>query len=157
MPPQLLFDISNIDLNKILFDQQAIREMNPQRGDMEHLNGIVYADPAQGRLIGFKDVRPDEFWVAGHIPGRPLLPGVLMIEAGAQLASFYTRKFVGWKGFIGFGGVEECKFRQQVPPGVRLYIVGQKSWERHHRIGCKVQGLVNGALAYEATIVGTEM
>ncbi|HEY8666489.1 MAG TPA: hypothetical protein VIL86_07485 [Tepidisphaeraceae bacterium] len=157
MPPQLLFDISRISLDTILFDQEAIRVNNPQRGDMEHLNGIVYADASLGRIIGYKDVRPDEFWVAGHIPGRPLLPGVLMIEAGAQLASFYTRQFVGWKGFIGFGGVDDCKFRAQVPPGVRMYILGQKISERHHRIQCKVQGIVNGSMAFEAAITGTEM
>ena len=157
MPPKFVFDISAIDLNQIVFDQEAIREANPQRGDMEMLNGIVYAAPELGRIIGYKDVRDDEFWVPGHIPGRPLFPGVLMIECAAQLASFYTRKFVGCKGFIGFGGVEETKFRQQVPPGVRLYLLGQKNWERHHRIHCTVHGVVNGQLAFECSIVGTEM
>lgn len=157
MPPQLLFDLSTIDLNTVAYDQEAIRQANPQRGAMEHLNGIVYADPSLGRILGYKDVADDEFWVPGHIPGRPLLPGVIMIEAGAQLASFYTRQFVGWKGFIGFGGVEECKFRAQVTPGQRLYLVGQKIWERHRRIGCKIQGVTNGNLVFEATIIGTEM
>jgi 3-hydroxyacyl-[acyl-carrier-protein] dehydratase len=157
MPPQFLFDISGIDLKQVAFDQQAIREANPQRGDMEQLNGIVYADPAQGRIIGYKDVAADEFWVAGHIPGRPLLPGVLMIEAAAQLASFYTRKFEGWKGFIGFGGVEDCKFRLQVPPNGRLYLIGVKQWERHHRICCRVQGFSDLKVVFETSIVGTEM
>ena len=157
MPPKFVFDISQIDLSQIAYDQEQIREANPQRGDMEMLNGIVYAAPELGRIIGYKDVRADEFWVPGHIPGRPLLPGVLMIESAAQLASFYTRKFVGWKGFIGFGGVEETKFRQQVPPGVRLYLIGQKEWERHHRIKCTVHGMVNGQLVFECGIVGTEM
>jgi 3-hydroxyacyl-[acyl-carrier-protein] dehydratase len=156
MPPQYLFDISGIDLNRVEYDQEVIRAANPQRGTMEHLNGVVYADPSKGQIIGFKDVREDEFWVEGHIPGRPLLPGVIMIESGAQLASFYTRTFVGWKGFIGFAGVDNCKFRQQVPPGSRLYILGLKIWERHHRICCKIQGLVNGSLAFEAEIVGQE-
>jgi 3-hydroxyacyl-[acyl-carrier-protein] dehydratase len=155
MPPQLLFDLSTIDLTRDIFDQQAVRQVNPQRGDMEHLNGIVYAEPSLGRIIGYKDVRADEFWVSGHIPGRPLLPGVLMIEAGAQLASFYTRQYVGWKGFIGFGGVDGCKFRQQVAPGCRMYLLGQKTTERHGRIVCKVQGIVNGAMAFEASITGT--
>jgi 3-hydroxyacyl-[acyl-carrier-protein] dehydratase len=157
MPPQLVFDISGIDLNRVLFDQEAIREANPQRGDMEMLNGIVYANPDLGRIIGYKDVRADEFWVPGHIPGRPLLPGVLMIEAAAQLASFYTRKFVGWKGFIGFGGVEDTKFRQQVAPGCRLYLVGQKLWHRHRRIRCTVHGMVDGQLVFETGIIGSEM
>ena len=156
MPAKFLFDIQNIDLNRTLFDQDGVRETIPQRGDMEQLNGIVYANPELGQILGFKDVRADEFWVPGHIPGRPLLPGVLMIEAGAQLASFYTRKYVGWKGFIGFGGVDECKFRLTVSPGCRMYILGQKEWERHRRIRCKVQGVVNGNIVFEAAIVGTE-
>src|SRR5579884_1470150 len=148
MPPPLLYDISGIDLDQVLFDQEAVRQANPQRGDMEQLNAIVYAAPELGRIIGYKDVRDDEFWVSGHIPGRPLFPGVLMIEAGAQLASFYTRKYIGWKGFIGFGGAEEIRFRQPVTPGQRLYLLGQKIWERHRRFACKIQGLVAGNIAF---------
>jgi len=156
MPPQFLFDLTTIDLNRVLFDQEAVRQRNPQRGDMEHLNCIVHAEPETGRIIGLKETHEKEFWVPGHIPGRPLLPGVLMIEAAAQVASFYTREFVGWKGFIGFGGVEDCKFRMQVPPGKRMYILAQKIWERHKRILCRTQGVVDGQLAFEASIVGSE-
>ena len=156
MPPQFLFDISHIDLNRLAYEQDAVRQRNPQRGDMEQLNGIVYVEPAAGRCIGLKITREDEFWVAGHIPGRPLFPGVLMIEAAAQVASFYTREFIGWKGFIGFGGVEDCKFRMQVPPGKRMYILAEKVWERHKRILCKTQGVVDGQLAFEASIIGSE-
>jgi len=157
MPPQFLFDLSTIDLNKILFDQDAIRQANPQRGDMEMLNAIIYADPTKGEILGYKDIRDNEFWVAGHIPGRPLFPGVLMIEAAAQVASFYTKRIVGWEGFIGFGGVTDTKFRQQVPPGVRMHLVGLKTWERHGRIGCNVQGVVNGQITFETSVVGTQM
>ena len=156
MPPALLYDISQIDLNAVLFDQEGIRKANPQRGDMEHLNAIVWADADAGRIVGYKDVRADEFWVPGHIPGRPLLPGVIMIEAAAQLACFYTRTYVGWKGFIGFGGASDIRFRQSVVPGQRLLLLAQKMWERHKRIESKVQGLVNGTLVFEATITGTE-
>jgi 3-hydroxyacyl-[acyl-carrier-protein] dehydratase len=156
MPPPLLYDISGIDLEQVLFDQEGVREANPQRGSMEQLNGIVWAKPEEGKIIGFKDVRHDEFWVPFHIPGRPLFPGVLMIEAGAQLASFYTRKYIGWKGFIGFGGCEEVRFRQMVEPGCRMYLLGLKTWERHRRICCRIQGLVKGNLAFEASIIGTE-
>jgi 3-hydroxyacyl-[acyl-carrier-protein] dehydratase len=157
MPPKYLFDLASIDLNRVLFDQEAVREANPQRGDMEQLNAIVWADPQSGQILGFKDVRADEFWVSGHIPGRPLLPGVLMIEAGAQLASFYMRMYNNWTGFIGFGGVDECRFRQQVAPGCRMYILGLKLWERHGRTRCNVQGVVNGTIVFEAGITGTQM
>ena len=156
MPPQLLFDISGIDLNQLLFDQEAIRATNPHRGDMEQLNGVIWADGHAHRILGFKDVRHDEFWVPGHIPGRPLLPGVLMVEAAAQLSSIHIRKYIGWKGFVGFGGLENCKFRQQVSPGVRMHILCAKVWERHRRICCRAQGLVNGQMVFECDIIGTE-
>jgi len=104
MPPQYLFDLSTIDLNRILYDQEAIRKINPQRGQMEHLNAVVHMDVPNAQIVGYKDVRDDEFWVDGHIPGRPLLPGVIMIEAAAQLAAFFTHYLCGWDGFVGFGG-----------------------------------------------------
>jgi 3-hydroxyacyl-[acyl-carrier-protein] dehydratase len=157
MPPQLLFDISGIDMSRIECDQEEIRRVNPHRGDMEHLNGIIWIASDVGQMVGYKDVRTDEFWVPGHIPGRPLFPGVLMIEAGAQLACFYTKKYCGWKGFIGFSGLEEVRFRSVVAPPCRMLLLGQKLWERHHRVNCRIQGLVNGSICFEATITGAEM
>jgi 3-hydroxyacyl-[acyl-carrier-protein] dehydratase len=157
MPPQLLFDISGIDLDKVVYDQEQVREANPQRGDMEMLNAVTFVDPDAGHIIGYKDVRADEFWVPGHIPGRPLFPGVLMLESAAQLACFYTKKVMQWPGFVGFGGLEETKFRGQVVPPCRLYLIGKKQRERHGRIWCNVQGVVNGQLVFETGIIGTRM
>jgi 3-hydroxyacyl-[acyl-carrier-protein] dehydratase len=157
MPPQLLFDIAGLERLPDVFGQEAIREINAQRGAMEMLDGVVFVDSKLHRIVGYKDVRADEFWVAGHIPGRPLFPGVLMIEAGAQLASFYTRKFAGWTGFVGFGGVDECRFRQQVVPPVRMYLFGQQIWERHGRICCAIQGVISGTVAFETKIIGVQL
>jgi 3-hydroxyacyl-[acyl-carrier-protein] dehydratase len=157
MPPQLLFEIADLDLSRDVYDQDVVREYNPQRGDMEMLNGIVHVNEAAHELIGYKNVRADEFWVAGHIPGRPIFPGVLMIEAAAQLAAFYTGKFLGWSGFIGFSGADECRFRQAVLPPAKLLLLGKQIWKRHGRVGCKVQGLVDGGLVFEITIIGVQM
>src|SRR3954464_5003256 len=144
MPPQFLFDLSSIDLNQVLFGPDEIRQMNPHRGDMEMLQGVIWADTSQGTILGYKDIGADEFWVAGHIPGRPLFPGVLMIETAAQLASFYTKQFLKLEGFIGFGAVDGVKFRGQVVPGDRFYLVLQYKWHRHRRIHCSAQGWVKG-------------
>ena len=157
MPPQFITDLSQIDLNHVLFGPEAIREMNPQRGDMEHLNAVIWADQAQGMIVGKKDVRENEFWVPGHIPGRPLLPGVIMIEAAAQLACFYTKYYLKMPGFIGFGGTGETKFRAEVKPGMTLYLIAKHTWTRHRRIGSIVQGVVNGSLAFETEIIGAQM
>jgi 3-hydroxyacyl-[acyl-carrier-protein] dehydratase len=157
MPPQFILNLTGIDLNRVLYDQEAIRKVNPQRGDMEQLNAIVHVDPEKGEIIGYKDVKDNEFWVAGHIPGRPLFPGVLMIEAAAQVASFYTNQVMKWDGFTGFGGVDKVKFRQPVHPGVRMYILGHKLWDRHRRVGCAMQGVVDGNLVFEAEITGARL
>ncbi|GIW75345.1 MAG: beta-hydroxyacyl-ACP dehydratase [Phycisphaerae bacterium] len=157
MPPQFLFDLSRIDLNQVLFGPEQIREVNPQRGDMEHLDAVIWVDTTQGGLVGKKVVRENEFWVPGHIPGRPLLPGVLMIEAAAQLACFYTKKYLGMQGFIGFGGTGPTKFRLEVKPGQTLYLLSKHTWTRHRRIGSVCQGMVNGQLAFETEIIGAQM
>lgn len=157
MPPSFLFDLGSIDLSATLFGPETIRELNPQRGAMEHLNAIVWADGVKGQILGRKEVGQDEFWIPGHIPGRPLLPGVIMLEAAAQVASFYTKKYVGWPGFIGFGGLGDTKFRAEVKPGDVLYILSQLTGHRHRRITCNAQGVVNGNLVFETSIIGTQM
>jgi 3-hydroxyacyl-[acyl-carrier-protein] dehydratase len=156
MPPRFLFDISMVDLNHIEFGPEEIRKYNPHRDNMEHLDAVVWVDTENHKILGYKDLRDDEFWVSGHIPGRPLLPGVLMIEAGAQAACFYIKKYLKWEGFVGFAGVNECRFRAQVLPGQRLYLLAEKVWERHHRICCNLQGIVNGNVAFEAQMVGMQ-
>jgi 3-hydroxyacyl-[acyl-carrier-protein] dehydratase len=85
------------------------------------------------------------------------MPGVLMVEAAAQLASVYFAKYMNWGGFIGFGGVDGVRFRQQVVPGNRLYILLQKVRVGHGRFICRAQGVVNGNLAFEGEIHGVQL
>ena len=99
----------------------------------------------------------DEFWVPCHIPGRPLLPGVLMIEAGAQVASFYSRKFEGWKGFIGFGGADDGALSPPRSPGLPDVSRRPEGLGASPAHLLPVQGLVNGKLVFEAAIVGVQM
>jgi 3-hydroxyacyl-[acyl-carrier-protein] dehydratase len=159
MPPPLLFDLSQIDLKaKPLFDQEAINKVNPQRFEMQQLNGILWYNKEKSQILGYKDVTENEFWVRGHIPNRPLMPGVIMVEAGAQLSSFFLKEIFKEQGFIGFAGIDEAKFRSQVEPGQRLYLLGHitkyKKRKKTSHVTTKVQGVVNGTMAFEALVSG---
>lgn len=160
MPPPLLMDPSQIDVNRIVADQESIRRVNPQRFEMEHLNAIVHVDPEQRLVVGYKDVRPDEFWVRGHLPGYPLLPGVLMCEAAAQLCSFYIMtqsNLLEGGGFIGFGGMENARFRSRVLPGDRLVMVAKVTKMHRRQTIFNVQGFVGTTMAFHTDIIGVPM
>lgn len=159
MPPKPLLDLSGIDLNHVQFDTAAIEAVNPHRGHMRMLDGVVYEAPDRKSAVAFKDVRDDEFWVAGHIPGRPIFPGVLMIEAAAQLASFVTlrQSAEGEEPFMGFVAADAAKFRAQVVPGDRLLILAREREVRRRRTVCEAQGWVGDTLAFEVTVTGMLM
>ncbi|MBB6428427.1 3-hydroxyacyl-ACP dehydratase FabZ family protein [Algisphaera agarilytica] len=157
MAPTLLFDISGIDWSKDLYDTAAIEAVNPHRGAMRLLDGIVYESDDKVDYVAYYDIGEDEFWVEGHIPGRPIFPGVLMIEAAAQLSSFITLQKMTGESFMGFAGVDAVKFRGQVKPGDRLVILIHETEHRRRRCTCLAQGLVDGNLVFEATIKGMPM
>lgn len=122
-----IYDLSTLDLNRVVADQVEIRKHNPQRFEMEHLNGVVYENGETNTCVGYKDVTADEFWVRGHMPGMPLMPGVIMLEACAQLCSYFAHKYrlMGDNVVIGFGGLDEVRFRDPVLPGCRMYLLSQ--------------------------------
>ncbi len=159
MPPPLFFDLSQIDLKiKPVFDNEAICKANPQRYEMQQLDGIIWYDKEKNLILGYKDVTENEFWIRGHIPGRPLMPAVIMVEAAAQLASFYMKQIYQEPGFIGFAGIESAKFRSLIEPGKRLYLLGiVKKYKRKKRtslVTIAVQGVVDDILVFEATVSG---
>src|SRR5260370_40545738 len=92
MPPQPHLNPAEIDLSRTVADIEAIRRVIPQRFEMEQLNAIVYLDPEQQVIAGYKDVGVDAFWIRSHMPGYPLLPGGLLCEAAAQLNSSYVAR-----------------------------------------------------------------
>ena len=154
MAPTLLFPLDDIDLNAVVYDTAAIEAVNPHRGHMRLLDGVNYESDDKRRYVAYFDAKDDQFWVEGHIPGRPLFPGVLMIEAAAQLASFMTLPKLEGEAFMGFVGVDDVKFRGQVVPGDRLTLLMQETKHSKRRCTSRAQGWVKDRLAFEATIYG---
>jgi len=157
MAPTLLFDIDKLDLTRTIHDPEAIEQVNPHRHPMRLLDAIAWESEDLVYAVAYHDVLDDEFWVPGHIPGRPIFPGVLMIEAAAQLASFICLRKLPEHDFMGFAGVEHLKFRGQVQPGHRLYILMKETELRRRRCVCDTQGLVDGEIVFEAEITGMPM
>jgi 3-hydroxyacyl-[acyl-carrier-protein] dehydratase len=155
MPPVLLLDPSQLDLNRVVADQEAIRKYNPQRFEMEQLTAVVYVDTSQHLLVGYKDVRADEFWVRGHMPDYPLMPGVIMCEAAAQLCSYYIGSQALMSGdFVGFGGLENVRFRGTVKPGDRLVMIAKAIRMHRRQVTCHVQGFVGTTMVFHADVIG---
>ncbi|MBX6315291.1 MAG: beta-hydroxyacyl-ACP dehydratase [Isosphaeraceae bacterium] len=158
MPPVALIDPATIDTSHILYDLEGIRQGNPQRFEMEQLSAIVHLDREAHLIIGYKDVRPDEFWVRGHMPDYPLMPGVLICEAAAQLCSFYCHVIhLIDEGFLGFGGMEDVRFRGQVRPGDRLVMVGKAGRVNRRQTIFDTQGFVGTNMVYHGRIIGVPL
>jgi len=120
---KFLVDLSQIDFSRPIASLEEIRKYNPQRFEMEQLTAVVYANEADFSCVGYKDVSDHEFWVRGHMPGLPLMPGVVILESIAQLCSFVTQRYdLLGADIVGFGGLEDVRFRDSVLPGDRLIV-----------------------------------
>jgi len=155
MPPKPLVDLREFDLDRVVFGPEEIRKRNPQRYEFELLQGVLVFRPQDGFLIGEHRATQDSFWVRGHIPGRPLMPGVLLLELAAQLCSFYWRAaYPDEPRFFGFGGIKSTRFRGMVVPGDRLILVGKTVQIKQRRAIFDAQGFVDEAIVFETRIIG---
>ena len=154
-----LFDIAGHDLSTEFLTPEQVDALLPQCGDMRQVDRVVWVDDTATHAIGVKEVRPDEFWVPGHIPGRPLLPGVIMIEAAAQISSvlYQFRQNFEKSSFLGFTRVDNGVFRGSVEPGQTLVLLAKEKKFQRRRFSCWAQGLVDGAVVFEVECTGMRM
>jgi 3-hydroxyacyl-[acyl-carrier-protein] dehydratase len=158
MPPPAHYSPKQLDMTRVIADREAIRKVNPQRFEMEQLDAIVLLDPVENIIAGYKDVRADEFWVRGHMPDYPLLPGVLMCEAAAQLCSYFiTTQGLAPGDFVGFGGLENVRFRSPVRPGDRLVLIAKVTRLNRRGTVLNVQGFVGEVMVFHADVLGVPL
>ena len=151
-----IVDLSQIDLDTTIADADEIARLNPQRFEMAQLTAVIYENLDDHTCVGYKDITDEEFWVRGHMPEFALMPGVIMLEAIAQCCSFFCQRndLLG-ADMIGFGGLEEVRFRDPVTPGDRLYLICKMVRVRRGRlIICRFQGVVNDSICVEGILKG---
>lgn len=155
MPPAAIIEPSELDCDNVLYDRSRIYQLLPQRYEFSQLDSIVHIDIEARRFAAIRDIRDDEWWCRGHMPQQAIFPGVLMVEAAAQLSAF-TQKMLYEEdqGVMGFGGITDAKFRDSIYPPARILLVAHVIDPRARRYTCAVQAFVNDTMAFEGTIRG---
>ena len=134
----------------MLLDINDIQKIIPHRYSFLLVDCVEEMEPGV-RAVGYKNVTMNEPFFQGHFPQQPVMPGVLIIEALAQVGAIAVLSLPENKGKLAFfGGIKNAKFRKQVIPGdrLRLEIIKCKG---PMGIG-KAVATVDGKLAAEAEI-----
>jgi len=109
----------------MLLDREAVKEIIPHRDPFLLVDGVTDLKPGVS-AEGFLDVNGDMFWVPGHFPDNPVMPGVLIVEAMAQMGAVIILSKEEMRGKTAyFGGIRKVRFRQKVYPGDRLMLKAQ--------------------------------
>jgi 3-hydroxyacyl-[acyl-carrier-protein] dehydratase len=163
MANESILDLDSIDRDNVAVDRATLDEFLQQRGTFHVPDHLAYVDQENGISVGVKTLHEDDWWAADHVPGRPMYPGILMIETSAQIASFdysHYRIPKDEKRFVGFGGLESCRFRGVVEPPCRLFFVVKLERAGSRMFKYAAQGFVeqDGVLkpkrVFEATVLG---
>ena len=138
---------------------ETIREFLPQRYPFLMVDRVLSVEPGQS-IVAIKNVTVNEEFFQGHFPGMPVMPGVLMLEAMAQVSGilgFITEEKLPSDGFIYlFAGVDKLRFKRRVVPGDTLTISANiiTSKQKIYKFGCQVH--VGDELAASAEIMVIE-
>lgn len=152
-----LFDLAQIDMDACVADRAGIAQWIPHRDQMALLDSIVWMNDDCSNGLGVWNVRPDEFWVSGHFPDKPMLPGVLMVEAAAQLACYLFNRREGAPQIAAFLRIDDAVFRRSVEPGQTLYLLCRAAKRSSRRFITDIQGICEGQITFEAQIHGMRL
>lgn len=133
-------------------EASEIMRILPHRYPFLLVDRITELEPGR-RAVGLKAVTANEPQFTGHFPGRPIMPGVLMVEALAQTAGIAVLTLDEYRGKLGlFAGIDECRFRRLVVPGdtLRLEVTVEKLRGMFGRV--RAVATVEGEVAVEATL-----
>jgi 3-hydroxyacyl-[acyl-carrier-protein] dehydratase len=128
-------------------DRAQIEALLPHRPPFLLVDEVTELEPGE-RCVAGRTLRADDFWFAGHFPGNPVMPGVLIVEALAQTATIAAASGGGAEGKIGlFAGIDKVRFKRVVKPGDTLRLEAEML-AVHGPVGkCKVLATVDGQLA----------
>lgn len=138
----------------VVYTIAEILNILPHRYPFLLVDRVIALDPGK-RITGLKNVTFNEQFFQGHFPGAPVMPGVLIIEAMAQVAGVLIYRDLPDKDkkLIYFTGIENAKFRRPVTPGDQLLIEMELVGRRNTFGKMAGRATVDGKLAAEATVL----
>jgi 3-hydroxyacyl-[acyl-carrier-protein] dehydratase len=132
--------------------REQIEAILPHRDPFLLIDEVVELEPGS-RVVARKHVRGDEWWFAGHFPGRPVMPGVLIVEAMAQAGAVAVLSQEENRGRIAFfGGIDGVRFKRIVEPGDELELECRLEAVRGPIGKGKATAKVDGKLAARGTL-----
>ncbi len=152
-----LIDLETIDTNKAVAGIEDIRKVIPHRFEFEMLSGILHVDYAKQTIVAYKDVGEGDFWTRGHLPGRPIMPGVLIAEAAAQMTCYLAMSILEDSPFIGFARLDKVRFRKPVIPPCKLILMGKFATLSKRHVISNCQAYVDSTLVFEGKITGMRL
>lgn len=138
---------------KTTFNIQEIQQLLPHRYPFALVDKIIDFLPGE-KAVGVKNVTFNEPYFQGHFPGHPLMPGVMIIEAMAQVGGIVLTQLPDYSGgLFVFTGIDGVKFRQQVVPGDQLVMtVELQAFKRRRFAKMHARAEVDGQLAASGTL-----
>ena len=135
------------DASDVKLDLEQVKAMLPHRPPFLLIDEVMELEPGR-RCVARRTLRGDDMWFAGHFPGNPVMPGVLIVEALAQTATIAAASGGAAEGKIGlFAGIDKVRFKRVVKPGDTL-VLQAEMLAVHGPVGkCKVLATVDGQMA----------
>jgi len=134
------------------FGREEIESILPHREPFLLIDEVVEFEPGK-RAVARRRVRGEEWYFAGHFPGRPVMPGVLIVEAMAQTGAVVVLAQEENRGKIAyFAGIDDCRFKRIVEPGDELELMCELERSRGPIGRGKAEARVGGELAARATL-----
>jgi 3-hydroxyacyl-[acyl-carrier-protein] dehydratase len=130
----------------------GIMRIIPHRYPFLLIDRVIELEPGR-RVVAIKNVTANEPQFTGHFPGRPIMPGVLMVEALAQAGAVAVLSLPEYRGKLAlFAGIDDCRFRRTVLPGDQLVLKIELEKLRGMFGRARAVASVDGEIAVEATI-----